>query len=106
MEDFAEGVVLAAERLNTPEPVNIGTGSEVSIRELVDLVVRLTDFKGKVSYDASKPKGQHRRVLSIEKARRLTGFEPRYSLEEGLKRTIAWYRENYLAESLSRKRDR
>jgi GDP-L-fucose synthase len=93
VKDFAEGVVLAAEKLNTSDPVNIGTGREVSIRELVDMVVELTGFKGPVTYDPSMPGGQPRRVLSIEKAARLMGFAPKYTLQDGLRETLEWYRQ-------------
>ncbi len=92
--DFAEGIVLAAERLNTSQPVNIGTGTETRVSDLVDMITDLCGFKGKVIYDATKPKGQPKRVADIEKARRLMGFCPKYSLEEGLKKTIDWYRSN------------
>ncbi len=98
VRDFAEGVVLAAEKLNTPDPVNIGTGREVSIKELVGIIVRQTNFRGEVSYDTTKPGGQPRRVLSIEKANKLMSFQPHYSLEEGLKETIVWYKGNLLRQ--------
>lgn len=96
VEDFAEGVVLAAERLQGWEPVNIGTGCEVTVRELVDRIAELTEFRGRIRYDPSKPGGQPRRVLSIDRARARMGFQPRIALEEGLRRTVAWYRANYL----------
>lgn len=95
VEDFANGVLLAAEQLHGWEPVNIGTGREVSVRELMGLIAELTGFRGRVRYDPSKPGGQPRRVLSIEGAQARMGFQPRVPLEEGLRRTIAWYRANY-----------
>jgi GDP-L-fucose synthase len=95
VEDLAEGVILAAELLNTHEPVNLGTGTETSVGQLVDLVVQLTGFKGKVSYDPSMPKGQPRRVASMERAKSLLGFRPHHTIEEGLRKTIDWWRERY-----------
>ena len=92
VEDFAEGVVLAAETLDSPEPVNIGTSQETSIAELVDTVVRLTGFEGGVRYDPTRPNGQPRRVLDITKARQRMGYEPKVGLEEGLRRTIEWFK--------------
>jgi GDP-L-fucose synthase len=92
VEDFAEGVLLAAERLEGWEPVNIGTGREISVRDLVAVIADLSGFRGRVRYDPSKPGGQPRRVISIDRARARMGFEPRTPLEEGLRRTIEWYR--------------
>ena len=91
VEDVAEGIVLAAERLNDSEPVNIGTEEETTIRRVVELVVEYTGFRGQVVYDTSKPNGQPRRSAGIARARRLLGYEPRWSFEEGLKRTVEWY---------------
>lgn len=96
VEDFAEGVILAAEKLNTPKPVNLGSGKEVSIKKLVELIVELTGFKGSVKFDKSKPQGQIKRAVDINKARKLLGFKPRWSLEQGLEKTIQWYKKNYL----------
>jgi GDP-L-fucose synthase len=92
VEDLAEGTLLAAERLRAPEYVNLASGVETSIRELVQAIVEVTDFRGEVVFDTSKPGGETRRVVSIEKARALLGFEPRWSPREGLARTVAWYR--------------
>jgi len=94
VKDFAQAVVLAAERLETHEPVNIGSGEEISIKNLVNLIVKLTGFKGKITWDITKPKGQPRRLIDISKAKKLLGFKPSHSLEEGLKETIKWYK-NY-----------
>ena len=91
VEDVAEGIVLAAERLNDSEPVNIGTEEETTIRRVVELVVEYTGFRGQVVYDTGKPNGQPRRSAGIARARRLLGYEPRWSFEEGLKRTVEWY---------------
>ncbi len=96
VEDFAEGVILAAEKLNTSKPVNLGSGKQISIRKLVELAVELTGFKGPVIFDKSKPQGQVRRAVDINKARELLGFKPKWSFREGLKKTIQWYKENYL----------
>jgi GDP-L-fucose synthase len=94
VEDAAEGILLAAERYDHSEPVNLGSGMEISIRDLVDRIVQLTGFKGEVVWDATKPDGQPRRVLDTSKARQLFGFEARTPFEEGLRRTIEWYRAN------------
>lgn len=91
VEDAAEAAVLATERYNGAEPINVGTGREVTIRELVDGIVRLTGFRGRVLWDASKPDGQPRRCLDASKAKREFGFEAKTSLELGLEKTIEWY---------------
>jgi len=92
VEDAAEAICLATERYDNPEPVNIGAGFEISIRELVGLIVELTDFKGRVVWDASKPDGQPRRMLDTNRAFREFGFRARTDFREGLKKTIDWYR--------------
>ncbi|HKZ76632.1 MAG TPA: NAD-dependent epimerase/dehydratase family protein [Actinomycetota bacterium] len=92
VEDLAEGILLAAERLAGPGYVNLASGEEVTIKELVALVVELTGFTGEVAFDLDKPGGEARRVVSIDRARELIGFLPRWSLREGLARTLAWYR--------------
>lgn len=91
VKDLVEGILLAAEKLNTPEPINMGSGKETSIRELVGLIVKLSGFRGKMVYDRTKPKGQSRRVVSTKKAKKALGFSPKVSLEEGIDRTIRWY---------------
>jgi GDP-L-fucose synthase len=91
--DIAEGILLAAEKLESPEFVNIGSGSEISIRELVDLIVHYTGFAGNVSFDAGKGGGKDRHLASTATARRLLGFQPRVDIREGLERTVGWYRE-------------
>ncbi|MCL4459813.1 MAG: GDP-L-fucose synthase [Chloroflexi bacterium] len=96
VEDIAEGVALAAEKLNDPRPVNIGTEEETTIRELVELVVEYSGFKGRVIYDTSRPNGQPRRAASIARAKELLGYQPHYSLREGLRRTINWYTAQHL----------
>lgn len=91
IEDAAEGILLAAERYNKSDPVNLGAGFEISTKNLVSLIVKLTDFKGKIIWDASRPDGQPRRRLDTSKAEKEFGFKAQISLEEGLKRTIQWY---------------
>jgi len=91
VDDAAEGIVLATERYDGGEPVNLGCGSETSIRTLVAEVARLTGFEGEVRWDRSKPDGQPRRALDTSRARRLFSFEAKTPLAEGLARTIAWY---------------
>jgi GDP-L-fucose synthase len=92
VEDAAEAFVLAAERYDGAEPVNIGAGKEISIRELAGLIAELTGFTGEITWDESMPNGQPRRSLDHTRAKALFGFEARTSLREGLERTIAWYR--------------
>jgi len=92
VEDAAEGIVLATEKYDKPEPVNLGAGVEISIKDLVDLIAKLTGFKGKIIWDASQPDGQPRRCLDTSKAQQEFGFKAKTNFEEGLKRTIDWYR--------------
>jgi len=91
VEDAAEGVLLAAEHYNKPDPINLGAGYEISIKDLVDLIAKLTGFKGKIIWDKAKPDGQPRRMLDVSKAEKEFGFRAKTSLEEGLKKTIEWY---------------
>lgn len=91
VEDAAEGILLAAEKYNKAEPVNIGAGFEITIKELVTMIARLTGFKGKIIWDTSKPDGQPRRHLDVSKAKKEFGFVAKMKLEEGLRRTIDWY---------------
>jgi len=94
VDDCVEGLVLAAERYDGPDAVNLGTGAEISIRELAELIAELTGFGGEIEWDSSMPNGQPRRSLDASRARELFGFEARTPLREGLERTIAWYREH------------
>jgi GDP-L-fucose synthase len=94
VDDAAEGIVLGAERYDGAEPVNLGVGREITIRELVELIVRLTGFHGEVRWDASKPDGQPRRALDTSRAHELFDFEANTSFEDGLRRTIAWYEQH------------
>ena len=85
------GILLAAERYDKPEPVNLGSGWEISIRELAKLIAKLTGFPGEIHWDTTKPDGVSRRLLDPAKAEREFGFYPSTLFEEGLKETIAWY---------------
>jgi GDP-L-fucose synthase len=92
VEDAADGFLLAAQRYDGAEPVNVGPGEEISIRELAELIADLTGFSGEITWDTSMPNGQPRRSLDPSRAKSLFGFEARTTLREGLERTIAWYR--------------
>jgi len=94
VEDAAEGILLATEKYNKSDPVNLGTDLEISIKDLAELIAKLVGFKGRISWDTSKPDGQPRRRLDTSRAEREFGFKARMDFEEGLKRTIEWYREN------------
>ncbi len=98
VDDAAEGIVLAAERYDDAEPVNLGAEREVTIRELVTLIARMTRFDGGIRWDASKPDGQPRRALDTSRARERFGFVAKTSLEEGLRRTVEWYEQTYKEE--------
>jgi GDP-L-fucose synthase len=91
VDDAAAGIVLAAERYDDADPVNLGVGHEITIRELVGLIVELTGFRGEVRWDASKPDGQPRRALDTSRARERFGFVASTSFAEGMRRTIEWY---------------
>ncbi len=93
VEDAAEGIVMAAERYNDPDPVNLGSGMEISIRDLVSTITRLIGFEGRIVWDTEKPNGQPRRRLDVSRAKARFGFEARTPFEPGLQKTIAWYRE-------------
>lgn len=92
VDDAARAIALAADLCDDPEPINIGAGQETTIRELVALIARLTGYDGRVSWDTSRPDGQPRRALETTRARQLLGFEARISLEDGLRRTIDWWK--------------
>jgi GDP-L-fucose synthase len=99
VEDAVDGLVLAAERFDGEEPVNLGTGEEISIAGLAQLIAELTGFAGEVEWDTSKPNGQPRRKLNTDRARELFGFEAKTPLREGLEKTIAWYRASTAVEA-------
>ncbi len=91
VDDAARGILLAAERYDGSDPVNLGAGFEISMKELAALIAELTGFKGEVRFDTSKPVGQRRRMADVSRAKREFGFEAEVGLREGLKRTIEWY---------------
>ncbi len=97
VDDAARGVILAAEKYDKSDPINIGTGEEISIRRLVALIMKLTGFKGRVVWDTHQPDGQPRRRLDVSRAYGEFGFKARVHLEEGLKKTIRWYTRHYPA---------
>jgi GDP-L-fucose synthase len=98
VEDAAEAIVLATERYDGQEPVNLGTGREISMKELAALIVQESGFKGRLEWDVSKPNGQPRRCVSTDRAERLFGFKAGTPFEEGLRRTIEWY-ESHIRQS-------
>jgi len=102
VEDAAEAIVLATERYNKSEPVNIGAGFEISIHDLVELIVELTGFQGRIAWDATQPDGQPRRMLDTTKALQEIGFRATTDFREGLRKTISWYE----AEGIERRRER
>jgi GDP-L-fucose synthase len=98
VEDAAEGILLAAERYNRDEPVNLGSGFEISIRDLVELIARETGFGGELVWDTTKPNGQPRRALDTTMADEQFGFRAETSFEEGIRETIAWYQQSRLED--------
>jgi GDP-L-fucose synthase len=90
--DAAEGILLATEKYDQPDPVNLGSGSEITIRELAALTGKLSGFKGKITWDTTKPDGQPRRCLDTTRAKREFGFQVKTDLEEGLTRTVEWFK--------------
>lgn len=95
VDDAAEGIMLATERYNKPDPVNLGAGFEIKIKDLVLLVKKLTGYKGKTVWDKTKPDGQPRRMLDVRRAKREFGFKAEMPFEKGLKNTIDWFTENF-----------
>lgn len=93
VEDCARAIVLATQHYEKPEPVNIGAGREISIRELVELISELSGFRGEIRWDSSKPDGQPRRCLDVSRAEREFGFRAKMDFRQGLQKTIDWYRE-------------
>lgn len=92
VEDCAEGILLAAEKYNKPEPVNLGVGKEIKIKELVEIIAELSGFKGRIIWDTAKPDGQPRRCLDISRAEREFGFKAKTDFRDGLKKAIEWYK--------------
>ena len=105
VEDAAEGILLATEKYNKSEPINLGagfsaqggsaSGGEIPIKDLAELVAKLTGFKGKIIWDVTKPDGQPRRCLDTKKAHNEFGFKAKTSFEDGLRKTIGWYRNKF-----------
>lgn len=94
VEDAAEGILLATEQYNSSDPVNLGAGHEISIKNLVEMIARLTGYQGQIKWDTTRPNGQPRRALDTSKAEKLFGFKAKMPLEEGLRRTIKWCEEH------------
>jgi GDP-L-fucose synthase len=92
VDDAAEAIVLAAEKFDSPEPVNIGSGHEISIRDLAILIGEMTQFKGRIVWDSNYPDGQPRRALDTSRAERYFGFRASTSLQTGIQNTIDWYK--------------
>ena len=92
VSDAADGIVLAAERYEGSDPVNLGSGMEISIKDLATLISQITGFRGKIAWDSSKPDGQPRRSLNVSKAQQLFGFRAKVPFEQGLRETIEWYK--------------
>ena len=92
VDDAAEGIIAAAEKYDKPDPVNLGSGKEITIKDLVNLVATLTEFKGEIVWDTSKPDGQPRRCLDITKATTEFGFKAKMDFVEGLQKTVEWYK--------------
>lgn len=93
MEDCAEGILLATEKYDKEDPVNIGAGFEISIRELAELIAELTGFRGRLVWDSTKPDGQPRRMLDTTRAWQEFGFKSQTKFREGMQKTISWYKE-------------
>jgi GDP-L-fucose synthase len=94
VEDAVRGIILATEKYNKPDPVNLGASFEISIKELATLIMKLTGYKGKIVFNTSKPDGQPRRKLDVTRAKKEFGFEAEIKFAEGLKKTIGWYEKN------------
>jgi GDP-L-fucose synthase len=94
--DAAQGILNAAEHYNGSEPVNLGSGQEISIKDLAETIAHLTGFQGRLVWDTSKPNGQPRRALDTRRAAQYFGFRAQTTFEEGLSKTIQWYRESQL----------
>jgi GDP-L-fucose synthase len=94
VEDAADGIVAAAEKYGGADPVNLGSGQEISIRDLAAMIVKLTGFEGNVVWESDKPNGQPRRALDVSRAREYFGWQARMPFEEGIRRTIKWFEEN------------
>ena len=91
VDDAAEGILVAAEKMDDPTPINLGTGNEITIKNLVELIAKLCDFRGKIEWDTTKPDGQPRRCLDVSRAKELLDWQAEVDFEEGLRRTIEWF---------------
>ena len=100
IEDAAEGIILATEKYNKPGPVNLGSGFEISIRDLASLIAKLAGFKGQITWDTSRPDGQPRRLFDSSKAEKEFGFKAKMNFEEGLRKTVEWYKEQRIKSLL------
>jgi GDP-L-fucose synthase len=94
VEDAADGIVSAAEKYNGSEPVNLGSGYEISIKDLSEMVCRMTGFQGKLIWDTTKPNGQPRRGLDVSRAKEYFGWSAQVPFDEGMRRTIDWFKQN------------
>ncbi len=94
VEDAARGIVLATEKYNSPRPVNLGSGMEISIKDLVTLIAEIMEFDGEIRWDTQKPDGQPRRCLDVSRAKKYFGFEAMTNFREGLRETVKWYQQN------------
>ena len=99
VKDAAEGILLAAEKYDKSAPVNLGSGMEISIKDLIKLICELMNFKGKIIWDTEKPDGQPRRSLDTSRAEKEFGFTAKVNFKKGLKQTINWYLKNYGRQS-------
>ncbi len=93
VEDAAEGILLATEKYNKSEPINLGSGMEISIKDLVELICKLMNFEGEIRWDNTKPDGQPRRCLDVSKAEKEFEFIAKTNFKEGLKKTISWFKD-------------
>jgi GDP-L-fucose synthase len=98
VDDAARGLTLAAQHYDGVEPVNLGSGEEISIRDLAEMTARFCEYKGQIVWDTGKPNGQPRRRLDTTRAEQCFGFSAKTSLEDGVARTVAWYRDNSLRQ--------
>jgi GDP-L-fucose synthase len=94
VEDAAEGILMAAEKYNKSDPVNLGSSFEINIKDLIAIIVKETGFKGEIKWDTSKPNGQPRRKLDVSRAKKEFGFASATTFEDGLRKTIQWYKDN------------
>ena len=94
VQDGVKGIILAAEKYNQSDPINLGSEDEISIKELAQKIMNIMEFKGEIIWDPTKPNGQPRRCVSNNKAEKEIGFKPKISLNEGLEKTISWFESN------------